>query len=330
MMNNNIIYLYERTIFFKRATEFDGDGEELMKEIHRCCEDGTGDFSKIHTSRPSNPIRTDLRFQPLEIDIKNNIKLKDITIPKFIFDTVLILGMNCGPLNKELLTTHFYMDDNCSLLKFILNTDEGTIKLDTILVFTFNSNTRSIEVLSFCCDTKGGGVIFNFLINAVKCGLKMSTPDKYNREIILTALDEAIPFYEKYDLEKDISDKPNQLRRLLTGESVASAESTDTTETRETTETRGRPEEPGLRPTSSELRDRSRSRSRSREKGKKEVLLAEFQKEKMPKKIGNRYVLVIDNYSFMTNISNCIILLRGKTLTLYFEIVRFGRFPIMF
>ena len=273
----------------KRATEFDGDGEELMKAIHRCCEDGTGDFSKIHTSRPSNPIRTDLRFQPLEIDIKNNIKLKDITIPKFIFDTVLILGMNCGPLNKELLTTHFYMDDNCSLLKFILNTAEGTIKLDTILVFTFNSKTRSIEVLSFCCDTKGGGVIFNFLINAVKCGLKMSTsdkkmstPDKYNREIILTALDEAISFYKKYGLEDIRSDDPRQLRRLLTGESVASAD--DTTETRETTETRGRPEEPGLRPTSSELRDRSRSRSRSREKGKKGGSTRRISKKKNAKK----------------------------------------------
>jgi hypothetical protein len=277
--------------FFKKATEFDGDGKELMKAIHRCCEDGTGDFSKIHTSRPSNPIRTDLRFQPLEIDINNNIKLKDITIPKFIFDTVLILGMNCGPLNKELLTTHFYMDDNCSLLKFILNTDEETIKLDTILVFTFNSKTRSIEVLSFCCDTKGGGVIFNFLINAVKCGLKMSTsdkkmstPDKYNREIILTALDEAISFYKKYGLEDIRSDDPRQLRRLLTGESVASAESTDTTETRETTETRGRPEEPGLRPTSSELRDRSRSRSRSREKGKKGGSTRRISKRKNAKK----------------------------------------------
>ena len=268
--------------FFKRATECVGYGEELMKAIHRCCEHGTGDFSKIHTSRPSNPIRTDLRFQPLEIDIKNNIKLKDITIPKFIFDTVLILGMNCGPLNKELLTTHFYMDDNCSLLKFILNTDEGTIKLDTILVFTFNSKTRSIEVLSFCCDTKGGGVIFNFLINAVKCGLKMSTADKYNREIILTALDEAISFYKKYGLEDIRSDDPRQLRRLLTGESVASAD--DTTETRETTETRGRPEEPGLRPTSSELRDRSRSRSRSREKGKKGGSTRRISKRKNAKK----------------------------------------------
>lgn len=117
----------------------------------------------------------------------------------------------------------------------------------------------------------------------------MSTPDKYNRKIILTALDEAIPFYEKYDLEKDISDKPNQLRRLLTGESVASAESTDTTETRETTETRGRPEEPGLRPTSSELRDRSRSREKGKKGGSTRRISKRKNAKKNRKSIRSRY-----------------------------------------
>jgi hypothetical protein len=270
-------YLY----FVKEATGFDGYGEELMQEVHRCCKEGTGEFQKIHTSSSSSHFpEKSLQFLPIKLDEKNNIHLPGssisipISIPKFIFEG-MILNMRCGNLNNYSLSLDFLNPKNCSLIRFILNPNENSVILDTLLVFTFNNDKRSIEVKSFCCSTQGGGVIFNFLINAVKCGLAKCPTDKYPREIILTALEEAVPFYKKYGLTEET---PLELKRQLSVHRETDNDSDIQEVLEEVLENSGIEERGRTREQIHEEKERTR-RSRSRDKDKDE----EKEKEK-PKK----------------------------------------------
>lgn len=190
----------KKLYYFKKATTFDPFGRQLMEAIHNCCENGTGDFQKVHRSGQRYPIKTDLKFQPLGYENGSIILNEHTRISQPDFN-ILIYNMYCGNLNQDELIAGFNWHNNCSLLEFILNPQGTGISLNTILVFTFKPDTSSIEVLYFCCHTRGGGVIFNFLINAVKCGLKMCPPGKYPREITLKALRDAVEFYKKYGLE---------------------------------------------------------------------------------------------------------------------------------
>jgi hypothetical protein len=273
----------EELYYFKKATDFDEYGKDLMEAIHRCCEHGTGEFQKVHTSGQTHLIKTNLKFQPLGYE-KGSIILNKLTsLSEYNFNT-LIHGMNCGDLNTALLAANFYATNTCSLLKFIYNPSEGTINLNTLLVFRFNPETKSIEVLSFCCDKikrGGGGVIFNFFINAVKCGLSTCTPDKYDPLINLDALQSAIPFYEKYGLEPVSINNPSSLRRLLSGDTGSGTieESTPTLRVAQSSSA-GRKERgrsmvresrraSGERSSSGERHDYSRSRSRDKKGGKR-------------------------------------------------------------
>ena len=190
----------KKLYYFKKATTFDPFGRQLMEAIHNCCENGTGDFQKVHRSGQRYPIKTDLKFQPLGYENGSIILNEHTRISQHDFN-ILIYNMYCGNLNQDELIAGFNWHNNCSLLEFILNPQGTGISLNTILVFTFKPDTSAIEVLYFCCHTRGGGVIFNFLINAVKCGLKMCPPGKYPREITLKALRDAVEFYKKYGLE---------------------------------------------------------------------------------------------------------------------------------
>lgn len=290
----------EELYYFKKATDFDEYGKDLMEAIHRCCEHGTGEFQKVHTSGQTHLIKIHLKFQPLGYE-KGSIILNKLTsLSEYNFNT-LIHGMNCGDLNTALLAANFYATNTCSLLKFIYNPSEGTINLNTLLVFRFNPETKSIEVLSFCCDKikrGGGGVIFNFLINAVKCGLSTCTPDKYDPLITLDALQSAIPFYEKYGLEPVSINNPSSLRRLLSGDTGSGTieESTPTLPVAQSSiagredsregSPRGRTAVREPRRASGERHDYSRSRSRDKkgEKGGKRGSTRRMSKRKIANK----------------------------------------------
>jgi len=266
-------YLY----FVKEATVFDGYGEELMQAVHRCCKEGTGEFQKIHTSSSSSHFpEKSLQFLPIKLDEKNNIHLPGssisipISIPKFIFEG-MILNMRCGNLNNYSLSRDFLNPKNCSLIRFIFNPNEKSVILDTLLVFSFNNDKKTIEVKSFCCSSKGGGVIFNFLINAVKCGLARYPTDKYPREIILTALEEAVPFYKKYGLTEET---PLELKRQLSIDRETSTEIDNDSDIQEVLEevleNSGIEERGRTREQIHEERERERERHRSRSREKKE------------------------------------------------------------
>jgi len=108
----------------------------------------------------------------------------------------LLEKMSCRELAIDYLVKKYGSGNYCSLIRF---NDTSHTSIHTILSFSFNSQEDCIEVNTFCCDGIGGGTIFNFLINAVKCGVDRCNPEsEYERKIILSSLPEAEDFYKKY------------------------------------------------------------------------------------------------------------------------------------
>jgi hypothetical protein len=169
--------------YIKEATLNPEEGEELMNAITQCCIDGNPDNRKIYTNGSSKYIQTDIKFYKLTMgyfDIRSRLK-----------------RMKCGELDIDYVSHAFGKSKCCSLIQF---RDDTLSHIQTILSFSFNDVNNCIEVETFCCDGIGGGTLFNFLINAVNCGIsKCRSP--YERKIILSALDEALDFYYKYDFE---------------------------------------------------------------------------------------------------------------------------------
>jgi hypothetical protein len=169
--------------YIKEATINPEGGQELMNAITQCCIDGNQENRKIHTKGSSNYIQTDIKFNKL-------------TMAYFDFH-MRLRRMKCGELAMDYVSRTFNSLRCCSLIQF---RDDTLSHIQTILSFSFNNAKKCIEVDSFCCDGIGGGTLFNFLINAVNCGIS-NCRSPYERKIILSALYEARDFYYKYDFK---------------------------------------------------------------------------------------------------------------------------------
>ena len=170
------------------TTYTDPAGHMLMDAIYDCCIDGNPDNRKIFTSGSSQYINPDIRFA------RYNIPEFDTKMRK------MIMAMDCGDLANQYIWSYFLSDEYCSLIEF-----EDDSKIKTVLSFSFNTENNCIEINSFCCSTRGGGNILNFLLNAVKCGINICSMKgkEYVPKIILTSSHAAIEFYEKFGFTKE-------------------------------------------------------------------------------------------------------------------------------
>lgn len=182
----------EPVYHIKRAESLSNEGGELMEHIYQCCMEGNPRFKKIYTTRNPEHIKTDIQFTPLPT-----------TMTQFNMQGS-IFNMHCGSLDKNYVI-HKYADPTCcSLIQF---TDSTLKTIHTILSFSFNETHHCIKVETFCCNGVGGGTLFNFLINSVKCGLSRCKKGQYPRAFMLNTIDESMGFYHKYGLQRIAKDE---------------------------------------------------------------------------------------------------------------------------
>jgi len=182
--------------YIKRAntgheTYIHEDGLMLMDEIYHCCTEPDPKNRQIFRSGSTAYIKTDIHFLPYDTaDFHTRMRK-------------MIMAMNCGDLAYINLLGDFMSEQCCTLIEF---EDEYHTIIKTILTFSFNHENKCIEINSFCCSTQGGGNVFNFVLNAAKCGIdKCKSKGKvYYPKIILTSLPGAVPFYEKFGFKMKI------------------------------------------------------------------------------------------------------------------------------
>jgi hypothetical protein len=170
----------EPLYFIKPFSVHTREDKPIMTNIYWCCIGKYPIRPRIHSKGSSTYIDTNIQFTPLP-------KTDDANVLD------MLSKMNCHSLNHEYIAEQYNSEKCMTLLRF----HPGLTSLHSFLTFTFNRDYHCIEVVSFCSDERGGGTLFNFLINAVKCSLsKCKTP--YERQIILSPLENSIGFYEKY------------------------------------------------------------------------------------------------------------------------------------
>jgi len=175
--------------YIKPAANVPVEGEELMLRVYQCCLEGNPHDKHIFSSGSAAHIQTDIKFQPLTPSIMGDADI-----------TTLIKKMKCRTLETQFLSRIFSSSGCCTLLRFKA---DNLREIHTILSFKFNTIYDCVEVVTFCCDDVGGGTIFNFLINAVNCGIdKCESQPEYERKIILSSLPEAKDFYKKYGFKR--------------------------------------------------------------------------------------------------------------------------------
>jgi len=172
--------------YIKRAdtTDIVEEGRMLMDEIYDCCINGNPENRQIFTSGSSGHITPHIEFKPYDKSHKETYDM--------------VREMDCGELGNQYLWSGFQSYEYCTLIEF---QDHSHTKIKTILSFSFNEENKCIEINSFCCSPRGGGGnIFNFVLNAVKCGIYncMLNGQEYLPKIILTCLPGAERFYEKF------------------------------------------------------------------------------------------------------------------------------------
>jgi len=166
--------------------------DEIMNQIHECILEDKVNQRRIYRNAKPEIIETNLQFLELSTtDKKTN----------HLVETLIQFNMDCETLDPEYVLEAYKTPDCSSLIRM---TPEGYIH--TILVFFYNTLHDTIEVKVLCCDvkTRGGGTVFNYLINAVKCAIPMcKVPSMYKNEIRLDALTPAIHFYKKFGFQEE-------------------------------------------------------------------------------------------------------------------------------
>jgi hypothetical protein len=169
--------------YIKAAANVPEQGKELMSHVYQCCLKGNPVDKHIFSSGSAAHIQRDIHFKPFE----------ELKMGYFHMNQRLE-QMSCSELDINYLVKKYNSNNYCSLIRF-----EADSSIHTILSFSFNTQEDCIEVNTFCCNGIGGGTIFNFLINAVNCGIDRCIPEsEYERKIILSSLPEAEDFYKKY------------------------------------------------------------------------------------------------------------------------------------
>ena len=174
----------------------------LLLYIKECCKKGNTGFEKIYSSSPS-----DIKY------ITTGIKFSEFTSgPDVLVDS--IRNLNCGTLSNDYLIDSFIDVENYALIRL-----DSSNNLYSLLTYTFNATNNCIEVIGFCSKV-GGGTIFNFFMNAVKCAFAdmiKYDPDsaaQLKHEIKLNSLLDppTLNFYFKFGFEDD--GRPGYLRPL--------------------------------------------------------------------------------------------------------------------
>lgn len=193
-------------------------GTLLMDEIYNCCKNKNFGRSKIHTQNKER-VLTNIVFDDLETDLKYYGNKID--------------EMKCGIMDNYYLFSSYEQLDRTSL---ICLDDENIIY--TLLTFYFDSKKDCIVIDAFC-SKPGGGNIFNFLINAIKCGIKICKKKhniNYERKFYLSSLNNpsTLGFYAKYGLElENQNSKPFKQNDLVPLSRAFSADSNTDTEPNE-------------------------------------------------------------------------------------------------
>lgn len=194
--------------YIKAATNIPEKGEELMGHVYDCCLKGNPHDKHIFTSGSAAYIQSGIKFKPFE-----ELKMGYFDMKK------RLEKMSCRELDVNYLVKKYGSGNYCSLIRF-----EADSSIHTILSFSFNTLEDCIEVNTFCCNGIGGGTIFNFLINAVNCGVSRCNPDsEYERKIILSSLPEAEDFYKKYGFTYVKTQFGNALEKHINPPPVVSA-----------------------------------------------------------------------------------------------------------
>jgi hypothetical protein len=120
-----------------------------------------------------------------------------------IIEKMQYTDIDTGNLSKKYILDSFEKPKNVTLFVFDSNTEKerSVDTLKSILMFFYNDKYDCIEIDVFWSKPGGGGPLFNYLINAVKCALNM-TETSHNRKIFLKSLptDNTTGFYTKYGM----------------------------------------------------------------------------------------------------------------------------------
>jgi hypothetical protein len=192
--------------------------KELLDNIYECCTNGNigkneYEYKKINRENPIYEIRTDIIFEDITGKYNDNVNDNDLAIGK----KILAIKDKKDILTSRFLKNSYFQDNNSALIAFDENDD-----IYTILTFYYNTGFDCIEVEAFWSNPGGGGIIMNYLINAIKCGIsRCKEPKKYKRELILYSVDveDTKNFYRKF---KFIETETENLTRQLSLGSVDS------------------------------------------------------------------------------------------------------------
>jgi len=171
--------------------------KELLDNIYKCCTNGNigkneYKYEKINRENPIYEIRTDIIFEDITGKFNDNVNFNDLAIE----DKILAIEDKKDILTSRFLKNSYFQDNNSALIAFDENDD-----IYTILTFYYNTGWDCIEVEAFWSNHGGGGIIMNYLINAIKCGIsRCKEPKNYKRELILYSVDaeDTKNFYRKF------------------------------------------------------------------------------------------------------------------------------------
>jgi hypothetical protein len=171
--------------------------KELLDNIYECCTNGNigkneYKYEKINRENPIYEIRTDIIFKDITGKYNDNVNVNDLEIEK----KILAIEDKKDILTSRFLNNSYFQDNNSALIAFDENDD-----IYTILTFYYNTGWDCIEVEAFWSNPGGGGIIMNYLINAIKCGIsRCKEPKNYKRELILYSVDaeDTKNFYRKF------------------------------------------------------------------------------------------------------------------------------------
>jgi hypothetical protein len=176
--------------------------KELLDNIYNCCINGNigkdeRHYKKIHKKNVNvkYPITTDIKFRDI------NYKYSDNT--EEIEKKILAIYDKTNNLTPNFFLRSYFNEVCNALIAF----DEDD-NIYTILTYIYNVEEDCIEVHALWSNIRGGGggIMMNFLINAIKCGISLcSNPANYKRKIILHSVnhEDTIDFYEKFDFIDD-------------------------------------------------------------------------------------------------------------------------------
>ena len=209
--------------FIKDRDSDTGIGTELMNNIvycitHNNISNNAKQYKKLHTAKIDMP--SELHFQSIED--------KDFEYFYNIIQEMKTTNIYTGTLSKTYISHSVNNPKN--IILFVFDNDSDKIRnidtLKSVLTFFYNTSYNCIEIDVFWSKPGGGGPLFNYLINAVKCAFSMTKNKIFNHKIFLKSVptNNTIGFYKKFGMTyKDTPDELIPFTRELSVESVNSA-----------------------------------------------------------------------------------------------------------